>query len=47
MTRPLSIITTEDGTTIIVDPEIGSVSGKNRAAAEAEIRRRKAQKEAA
>lgn len=42
-----SITTTQDGTTIIVDPEIGAVSGRNREAAEAEIRRRKALKEVA
>lgn len=37
-----SIVTTEDGTVIIFDPELGqAVSGKDRAAAEAEIARRK------
>ena len=41
MSRYRSIITTEDGTTIIVDPEIGAVSGRNREAAEREIARRK------
>lgn len=41
MTGYRSIITTEDGTTIIVDPEIGTVSGRNREAAEREIARRK------
>ncbi|WP_197284047.1 MULTISPECIES: hypothetical protein [unclassified Shinella] len=42
MTGYRSIITTEDGTTIIVDPDIGTVSGRNREAAEREIARRKA-----
>lgn len=37
-----STIITEDGTCIIVDPEVGAVSGRNRGSAEAEIRRRKA-----
>jgi hypothetical protein len=36
-------VTTEDGTVIITDPELGqSVSGRNREDGEAEIRRRKA-----
>lgn len=47
MTRSRSIITTEDGTTIIVDPDLGAVSGRSREAVEAEIRRRKAMKEEA
>lgn len=47
MTRHRSIIITEDGTCIIVDPEVGAVSGRNREAVEAEIRRRKMQKEIA
>lgn len=42
-----SIITTEDGTTIIVDPEIGAVSGRNRETAEREIARRRALERAA
>ena len=42
MNRSRSIITTEDGTTIMVDPEIGAVSGRNRETAEREIARRKA-----
>lgn len=45
-----SVITTEDGTVIIVDPELGqSVSGRTLAEAEAELRRRRvaAGKEAA
>lgn len=38
-----SQITTEDGTVIIVDPELRvAVSGRNAAAAEAEVRRLKA-----
>ncbi len=36
-----SSIITEDGTAIIVDPDVGAVSAPNREAAEAEIRRRK------
>ncbi|MDR6818469.1 hypothetical protein J2X76_003646 [Neorhizobium sp. 2083] len=36
-----SSIITEDGTAIIVDPDVGAVSAPNRVAAEAEIRRRK------
>ncbi|WP_245449369.1 helix-turn-helix domain-containing protein [Neorhizobium tomejilense] len=36
-----SIIHTQDGTCIIVDPDVGAVSAPNREAAEAEIRRRK------
>ncbi len=35
-----SIITTEDGTTIIFHPIVGSVSARSREAAEAELRRR-------
>ncbi|WP_242218023.1 hypothetical protein [Shinella zoogloeoides] len=42
MTSHRSIIITEDGICIIVDPEIGAVSGRNREAAEREIARRKA-----
>ncbi|WJR66985.1 hypothetical protein QTA58_22810 [Neorhizobium sp. CSC1952] len=38
----MSILVTHDGTCIIVDPELGPVSGRNREEAEAEIRRRKA-----
>jgi hypothetical protein len=38
-----SITTTEDGTVIIVDPELGvAVSGRTLAEAEAEVARRKA-----
>lgn len=49
MTRKLhrSCITTEDGTTIIVDPDVGTVSARTREEAEAEVRRLKALKEAA
>jgi len=47
MTNYRSIIITEDGTCIIVDPEIGAVSGRNREAAEREIARRKALERAA
>lgn len=47
MSAPRSIITTEDGTTIIVDPYVGAVSGRNREAAEREIARRKEAREAA
>lgn len=37
-----SVITTEDGTVIIVDPDLGhAVSGRTLADAEAEVRRRK------
>lgn len=35
-------ITTPDGTTIIVDPEVGSASGRNYQEAKQEIERRKA-----
>ncbi|OCJ05340.1 hypothetical protein A6U87_14905 [Rhizobium sp. AC44/96] len=38
----LSAITTHDGTVIIIDPELGAVSGRSRFEAEQEIRRRKA-----
>jgi hypothetical protein len=38
----LSAITTHDGTVIINDPDVGSVSGRNRVEAEQEIVRRKA-----
>ena len=38
----MSTIITSDGTCIIVDPELGAVSGRNRDETEAEIRRRKA-----
>jgi len=38
----MSTIITHDGNCIIVDPELGAVSGRNREEAEAEIRRRKA-----
>lgn len=38
-----SVTRTEDGTVIIVDPELGlAVSGRSLAEAEAEVRRRKA-----
>jgi len=38
-----SVTTTEDGTVIIVDPELGqAVSGRTLADAEAEVRRRRA-----
>jgi hypothetical protein len=38
-----SVVTTQDGTVIITDPELGqSVSGRTLAEAEAEVRRRKA-----
>lgn len=36
-----SSIITEDGTAIIVVPDVGAVSAPNREAAEAEVRRRK------
>lgn len=45
--RGASVTITEDGTCIIVDPEVGTVSGRNREDAEAEIRRRKALRRAA
>lgn len=38
----MSTLITQDGTCIIVDPELGAVSGRSREEAEAEIRRRKA-----
>ncbi|CAD7023265.1 hypothetical protein REJC140_00148 [Pseudorhizobium endolithicum] len=38
----MSVVVTQDGTCIIVDPEFGAVSGRSRDEAEAEIRRRKA-----
>lgn len=41
----MSTITTQDGTVIIVDPELGAVSGRNLEDAEAEIRRRKASRQ--
>ena len=47
MSQHRSTITTEDGTTIIVDPDVGAVSGRNREAAEREIARRKQAREAA
>jgi hypothetical protein len=36
----VSIITTQDGTTIIVHPEIGAVSGRTREEAQRELERR-------
>ena len=38
----MSTLITQDGTAIIVDPELGAVSARTRKEAEAEIRRRKA-----
>ncbi len=38
----MSTIITHDGNCIIVDPDVGAVSGSNRQEAEAEVRRRKA-----
>lgn len=37
-----SFVCTEDGTVIILDPDVGTVSGRTREEAEAEIRRRRA-----
>jgi hypothetical protein len=49
MRKPLlpSVTTTEDGTTIIVDPDVGTVSRRTREEAEAEVRRLKALRAAA
>ena len=42
----MTSITTQDGTVLLFDPEIGVVSATCRAEAEAEIRRRRAAKRA-
>jgi hypothetical protein len=42
-----SVTVTEDGTCIIVDPEVGTVTGRTKREAEAEIARRKAMRRAA
>ncbi|KKX29213.1 hypothetical protein [Rhizobium sp. LC145] len=38
----MSTLITQDGTAIVIDPELGAVSARTREEAEAEIRRRKA-----
>ena len=38
----MSTLITQDGTAIVIDPELGAISARNREEAEAEIRRRKA-----
>jgi len=43
----MSFVRTEDGTVLLTDPEVGTVSARSRAEAEQEIRRRKAAKKEA
>jgi hypothetical protein len=38
----MSIVVTQDGTCIIIDPDVGEVCAPTREAAEAEVRRRRA-----